>query len=380
MAFIDLFEKKCKVLEKKENSITFEVERFLPKPKQKLFFYDGEELEKRLQSDESLDNIENRCITSSFRNETLGYVGSDVLYKCMVNAFADHRPIILSPDMIWLVLCQAFSHHIKLNHKKYRSRIVRHKGFKTLKIITTSDLLSEAADWESVFYDFFTEIDNNTKNGIASVIESNFSTTGINERIASQITLMDITKQFFRFEAFYMICGIPQITLEGTPEDWERIIDKFTLFDQFGLNQWTKDLRPIISEFIKTANGDPDAKFWRTMIKKSHLWPLKGPNCGPNSKPSKFDGWFLKFFPFDRGGEKTKNAYYIISDMLPEFVNVDMKYNIIDASGILRKSYDLELFSGFVGVEENPKTKALRPKIGWMVCYAISSGNCSARV
>lgn len=377
MWFKDLFERECKVLEKTENSITFRVERFLPKPKQKNFFYNGDELERRLQSDEYSEK--NRCIASSFRNETLGFVGSDVLYKCMVNSFADHRPLILSPDMIWLVLCQAFSHQIKLNHKKYRSKIVSHRGFKTLRVATTTDLFDRNADWNSLFEGFFNEIGKNTKNNFADFIVSDFSSTGIVERVASIITLMDITKHFFAFEAFFMICGIPQVTLEGKPEDWEKILNKLKIFDHFGLNQWTEDLRPIIREFVKTAKGSPDSYFWRTMIKKNHFWPLVGPTCSYNSKPSKLDGWFLKLFPFDCGGQKTKTAYYHLTNMLPELVNVDLKYKRLNSNTMMAETFDLELFAGFVGVEENPATKALRPKIGWMVCEKenIISNNLS---
>lgn len=368
MWFKGLFKRNCSVLEKTDNSITFRVERFLPKPRQKLFFYDGAELEDRLQSDNRSLNSKKHCITSSFHNETLGYVGSDVLYKCMINAFADHRQLILSPDMIWLVLCQAFSHHIKLNHKKYRSRIVNHQRLKALKVVTSIDLFDKNADWTNVLNGFYDEIDKNTKNNFASIIKSDFSTTSINERIASIITLMDITKHFFTFEALFMICGIPKITLEGKPEDWEKILSKLKLFDQFGLNQWALELKPIIQEFINTAKGSPDLYFWRTMIKRDHAWLLKGPTCSYSSNPTKLDGWFSKLFPFAYDGSETKESYYELSERLSEIVNVDFKYTRINPLTMATETFNLELFSGFVGVEENPETKAIRPKIGWMVC------------
>lgn len=322
----------------------------------------------QLQSGVDYHRMKNQCIASSFHNETLGYVGSDVLYKCMIDAYADHRPLVLSPDMIWLVLCQAFSHHIKSNPEKYRTKIVNHKGLKTLSVVTSTDLFGGNVDWSDILDGFYDKIAQNTKNNFASIIESSFSTTGINERIASVITLMDITKHFFTFEILSMICGIPEITLEGKTQDWEEILNKIKIFEQFGLNQWSQELRPIILEFVNTAKGSPNAKFWRTMIKKNHIWPLIGPTCSLWSKPTKLDGWFLKFFPFDHDGNRTTHSYYMRTEMLPEIVNVSVKYKRANPCTMAYDTFNLEFFSGFVGVEENPKTKALRPKIGWMVC------------
>ena len=55
---------------------------------------------------------------------------------------------------------------------------------------------------------------------------ANFSTTTEMERIASQITLMHSVQSFVEFFSFAGICGIPEVTLEGTPEDWEAVLKK----------------------------------------------------------------------------------------------------------------------------------------------------------
>ncbi|MDH5680975.1 MAG: DUF4419 domain-containing protein, partial [Spirochaetota bacterium] len=35
-------------------------------------------------------------------------------------AFIDHRPVIITPDQIWLLICQGISNHIHLNTDKLR--------------------------------------------------------------------------------------------------------------------------------------------------------------------------------------------------------------------------------------------------------------------
>ena len=32
-------------------------------------------------------------------------------------AFLDHYPVVLSPDILWMLILQGFSHHVKLNHE-----------------------------------------------------------------------------------------------------------------------------------------------------------------------------------------------------------------------------------------------------------------------
>jgi hypothetical protein len=50
-----------------------------------------------------------------------------------------------------------------------------------------------------------------------------FSTTGIIESTAFKISLMETMKGYFKY-VFVLACGIPEITLEGTEEDYVSIV------------------------------------------------------------------------------------------------------------------------------------------------------------
>jgi hypothetical protein len=41
-------------------------------------------------------------------------------------AYAGHRPVALSPDMIWLMICQGVAHHINANAEQLRPQFVKH--------------------------------------------------------------------------------------------------------------------------------------------------------------------------------------------------------------------------------------------------------------
>src|ERR1700728_559348 len=49
-------------------------------------------------------------------------------------AYADHRPLALSPDAIWLALAQGFAMHVHANAERLRGKFVRHEGQALLRV------------------------------------------------------------------------------------------------------------------------------------------------------------------------------------------------------------------------------------------------------
>ena len=68
------------------------------------------------------------------------------------NAFDEHLPFVISPDMLWLAIAQGFSQHINMNAEKYRSRFVSHEGKVAIHVIRNDFVrLSPTNPWEEVF-------------------------------------------------------------------------------------------------------------------------------------------------------------------------------------------------------------------------------------
>ena len=187
--------------------------------------------------------------------------------------------------------------------------------------------------------------------------------------------LMDVMKAYYEYEVFYIVCGIPSVTLEGTPEDWKKVLKKTQQLKKYGLDWWVNDLTPILKEFVDASKGKVNTRFWQDMVMKLHPNQLTtaqrscrpGPNLGTTTD---LDGWFLKFFPFNQDGRTPSIVPHNYDKMLPEMVRVPFKYEII---GVGAETYPMEFWAGFVGVEEDATTYALRPKIGWMVMEAEPS-------
>ena len=177
--------------------------------------------------------------------------------------------------------------------------------------------------------------------------------------MASQITLMNAVKSYFDFIVIRIGCGIPKVTLEGTPQDWQLVLTKTETLRKYKLDWWIDEIEPLLKQFIQASQGKTDQDFWKGMFK----YHSEG-KCG---SPTIIDGWIVKFFPYDKDGKRMGLKEIIGTGGLPnEIVKVDLEYQLGDGSGNFIKT-PLELWAGFVGLKQDKKTFDLRPEIGWMV-------------
>ncbi len=311
----------------------------------------------------------NGVIKSSIDGDSLIFFGTNSFYKGLINAYASHRAVILSPDVIWLLISQGFAAHVNLNSEKLRDKLVYHQGKKTLEVKSNQDLIynTDKVDWKYIFSDFEKQIRSNTKNQIADIITADFSTTGMTEKIASQITLMESVKSYFEYKVFTIGCGIPDITLNGTPDDWRKVREKTQSLKGYGLDWWIDRLDPILKQFVDAAQGTVDTEFWMEMVGSSKFRKM---GCGmPTDKTElKFDGWFTAFYPYDAYGDMINGPMTYNARLLPEIVETPFIYEIRGDDGItVSKKYDMQLYAGIIGMSEDHVTGALKPEIGWMV-------------
>ncbi len=289
--------------------------------------------------------------------DSLVTFGSHSFISGMREAYWSHRPVTLSPDMIWVLIAQGFSHHVNANAEALRDRIVDFKGKKEL--VCEFDVTSIGQiDWEMAVDSFSVKITENTKGDIAEIIKADFSTTTQVERIASEITLMSAVKDYFVFTVSIMGCGIPYVVLEGTPEDWQRVYDKAMQLRDYDLGWWIDELEPVLRQIVASSKGKIDNSFWMNMF-RIHTKDVYGsPEC--------LNGWMAKFYPYNRYEERLPmdTLYLDDIDRLPdEMVKVDVRvFNEMTGDDTL-----VELWAGFVGLAQNNENYMLTPKMGWMV-------------
>ena len=350
-----------------KNGFTFKIEN-LSKPEEILNLHSYEDIYKNLILKEALlseweiqqNNLDFKynILAKSQAPDSLVDFGYNPFFKGMYAAYAEHRPFVLSPDMIWILISQGFARHIHANSEKLRDYFVDYSGKLSLEVVSNNDLLKDPTNWEEIFPQFSSQIAKYAGIELTNTLTSNFSTTTAIEKIASQITMMEVMEPYFEYIVVEYICGIPEITLQGTTEDWQKILDRTKELGKYDLTWWTNELEPILLEFVKASKGDINKIFWRNMFK------YHSPKQYGTGKV--VDGWIVKFFPYDKDGKRNNLIELIDGKSLPEeMVKVDLTYRKVD--GIHVEETMLELWAGFIGLEQNPKTFALTPKISWMI-------------
>jgi hypothetical protein len=301
------------------------------------------------------------------------YGGKNAFVEALNRAYDDHRPFVMSPDMVWLLLTQGFAKHVTMNAESLRSKFVSFEG-KTKIEVRRDDFTRGFASnpWEEVFGEFSEAIKGHIGDDNHGVVVKRFSTTGIVEQAAMEVTLMDAMQQYFDYE-FSTCCGVPAYTLEGTTDDWKLLRDSAKDFTGYGLDWWTRELIPVLDHFARASDGDVDTRWWNGFYKEG------GGSGGPF-----ISGHAVKLFPYlGKPGKYERNR---LVGEAPRHWADGLKPGDF-ASGLsvapfvwnyFTSKFDMDFVAGFVGASQDRDTLAIRPEIGWAVRDRPASDELSA--
>jgi Domain of unknown function (DUF4419) len=125
----------------------------------------------------------------------VGHFYDNSFFGAIHYAYAEHKPLVLSPDIIWLAICQGFGNHISENAEVLRSKFVSHQGKKPL-MVSRNFVSKEVTYWEGIFEEIESLIAQNTHSDAVDLVSASFSTTTKVERTAFQLTLMNAMKSY----------------------------------------------------------------------------------------------------------------------------------------------------------------------------------------
>ena len=366
-AVMPLHAAESKILEQKQGSITFVVDSNLPEPKNTHIIPIVTQAERLKSLGNNYYSLENSFIAASFWDTPMNNTDAP-FFNGMVAAFADHRPVSLSPDVVWMLVSQAFSQEVNADPKRFRNLFVDFDGKTDLVVQSDKKLLDPSFDWTAVIDGFAQQIDSCTKGDAARSLIADFSTTGTVERMASEIVLMETTKAFFEYIVMRISCGIPSVTLTGTVQDWQRVLDKTSGLTDMGAGSWVTDLIPVLKQFVQAADGHPDQTFWRNMVMLETPERLQGGNCS-NEPVTKLDGWFLKLLPFDKDGKPAPATVPHNAAIFPkEMASVPVKYVEVNPQNAqIDNVVNLKCSGGIVGFTADPETGCISFPVGWAV-------------
>lgn len=291
-------------------------------------------------------------------------VGYQPLLAATYIAYSQHRPLVLSPDAVWLTIAQGVAHHMAVCGERLRPQFVRHEG--RLKLSCANDWAFGAPEnpWADAFDCWARQIGDHVGSDVYETLVCNFSTSGPIERSASHVVMMDIFERYFEY-VMYGICGIPSISLEGTPADWQLLGAKAYALKRFDLGWWVEHLIPICEQFVQASFGQVNLPHWQSICKLREAY---GGDV--------INGWIAKLFPyirdFGQGPCVLRNPIFrsgegITTRSAPSGLSqVPFKWQIGN------REREMEAIGGLLGVSQNSTTFALRPKVGWAVREAVA--------
>lgn len=312
------------------------------------------------------------------KGEIMQSWGSHQLVDAVGTSFSRHYPLVLSPDSIWLTISQGLATHINKHAEAVRKRFVAHEG-KAQIVIRRDNFIKDAPDndWEGAFAEFSEKIKGHIGAANHSMIVGDFSTTGVVEKAASEVVLMDAMQSYFEY-GMQTMCGIPNIELTGTVEDWEKLRHKINGWNFDGeadLKWWTTPLSRVLDAFVDTAKGKVDKQWWESFYKEG--------SAGGSGAVTKISGWINWLFPYvdkeewDKSYSKrtksvVKNPKMGVSglshgDGLTEKEYPSSLSKVPFEWNYYGTIYNMELLAGVTAVAQDRTTLAITPNIGWAV-------------
>lgn len=293
------------------------------------------------------------------------------LVAAIHSAFSRHHPLVLCPDSLWITVAQGVSTHIATHAEVLRSQFVDHAGKKTLNITTDEnfDPYRSIEEWSQRLTKWSDMVETEVKNNFASLFLCDFSTTTPTARLVSQVVMMDAFKSYFEYTET-CICGIPEITLKGSVQDWEHFREKVRALDAIGLSMWTRHLLPLCDQFICTAKGHPSKHFWQSIYKPIDAYGGE-----------LITGWIKLFFLYLGSEPDAQKINELLEKPFQGFASKDSVYsrNLSDglskvAITVIQVHFDgtstlhpFQLVAGVVGATQDPETLRIEPLLGWGV-------------
>jgi hypothetical protein len=301
--------------------------------------------------------------------------GVHPLLSAVARAFAGHHPLVLSPDAVWLTISQGVAQHVRQHAEQLRPRLVAHSGRKRLEVIHDGPMPTDADSWRALVDSFGKQLEAEITD--AELFACDFSTSTDVERVAGQVVLLDAYSPYFS-QWLTCVCGIPSITVTGTPRDWRKIRERVDMLPGFGLERWHRSLVPILDQFVRAVAGEVDTGFWQRIYNPADAYGGE-----------LITGWAARLYPYlenDGGIDRPNPLLDLPIDQPRDLPSGPMVYagpgvrsdsvpatlsrvivNVNDR--VERDNHMVALHAGLVAVVQE-SDGALRPIAGWHLTRA----------
>jgi len=296
---------------------------------------------------------ENKIWSFGYHKAFLGYL----------NAYFDHCPIKVNPNIIWQLIINGFSKYVDNNSEYLREKLVNFKGKKDLSFVRVGTFKDIYKYEEGIIEEFCEKISQNVGQELVDNLTPNFSTSTKETIIAGKVSIMSTFKKYFRYRGGFISCGIPYIILEGTLEDWEKILKKLKYLSKYDF--YTEQMEKDIIEIINTKKGKINYDFWRKIIMETKETVRETVKCQDKEvEKDLIRGWICDFYPYLKRNLEKDKLYNLPDEVLE--VPVQIKQ-----IGENEETKEAIIYAGIRNLKQHPKSCIVEPMVNY--CFSLEN-------
>ena len=277
-----------------------------------------------------------------------------------LNAYFDHCPIKVNPNVIWQLILNLFSKYVNDYSERLRNIFVNFEGRKEINCIRIGTFKDVYKYKDDLIEEFCNKISENIGKQLTDILTPNFTTSTKNSIIAGKVSIMSTFKKYFQYEIGMVSCGIPYILLEGSLEDWKKILEKLKSLSKYRFNR--KNIEKDIIEIINTKEGKINLDFWRKIIMETKGIVNETKGCmDVEVERELITGWILDFY------DETKVKKEDLKDLSEEVINAPVTIKE-EQSGETKNAI---IYAGIRDLKQDPKTYIIEPIVDYCFSFRI---------
>ena len=312
--------------------------------------------EKKTKNIETLKVKLNKNLPKPTKINNISSFGAHKTLLGYLNAYFNHCPIIVSPNVIWQLILNNFSKYVNDNSERLREKFVDFEGKKNLTCVRIGKLEDADKYTDDIIKDYCNQISQNIGKELIDVLTPNYSTSTSESIISGQVSIMSTFKKYFNYDLFMISCGIPYIILEGNLNDWEKILEKLKFLSKYDF--YTSKMEKDITEIIDTKKGNINMDFWRKIIMETKESVRESNGCSISFRKveKKFiTGWILDFYNKEK--IKKENIKDLIEEVLEVPINITEVETQRTKTGII--------YAGIRDLKQDPNNFEVEPIVNY---------------
>lgn len=295
-------------------------------------------------------------------------IGTGVL-AAAYHSFANHLPLALKPDHFWALVLLGVGQRASMDSTGAMQAVFSNKKFdetgEKVELVVHKLPLDSWEDCLVALEQNLYKIVNDRST--AELVTATYSTTTESDLMAFRVALMDVAHHYVKL-SIVTSCGIPQVTLLGSPADWIQLQKHtFELLHKTGMEWWYTELEPYLNLFVGSfaTPAAPDiTETWQSFFK------YKSQSGGNH-----VGGWINAFYPFTFSSLSDvtlrRNHWFALGEkakMEPDhFGGVPIRYVPQSQSKVPLNidKQDCILYGGFTAPGQDLNSNTIMPQLGW---------------